>query len=244
MYSISRGLTRREYASYGLAGGAGWLGLTYVFYKSLIPGAVTIPIFLYFYFHRIGRNVYEKRLRQLRGQFGETIEMLSAALLTGHAIEPAIEEVCRQLGELEGEEAFMVKALRTMVRQIGVGATAEEVWRRFASDNELEEAEEFSRAFSMAKRSGASIPDMMRKVSEQLSLKIQTESQIETMIAGKRLEQSIMNLMPAGILMYVSLTSPDLLTVMYTTTTGRIVMTICLAVYIGAYLLASRLVGR
>lgn len=201
-----------------------------------------MPLFLFFYLKRAEESSYRKRIRRLRGQFGEAIEMLSAALLTGHAIEAAMSEVIGQLTELEGEDSFMVRTLCTMVRQISVGATAESVWRQFAAECELEEVKEFSRAFSMAKRSGASIPDIMRKVSDQLSLKIQTEEQIETMIAGKKMEQSIMNLMPAGILLYVSLTSPGLLEVMYTSFSGRVIMTVCLAIYIGAYLLAERIV--
>lgn len=229
---------------YGILGITGWCGLLYIFYRSLIPGAATAVIFLYFYFSEVRKRVYEKRQRQLRGQFKEAIEMLSAAMLTGHAMESAVLEVCRQLREMEGESAIMVRSMEIMVRQLQIGETAEAVWQQFADGCGLKEVREFAKAFSLAKRSGASVPDILCRVSEQLALKIQTEGQIETMLAGKRMEQNIMNLMPAAILLYVSLTSPELVEVMYTTWNGRVIMTFCLAVYIGAFLMAERLVKK
>ena len=58
------------------------------------------------------------------------------------------------------------------------------------------------------------------------------------------MEQRIMNWMPAGILAYVRLTSGDMMQIMYTTAVGRIMMTVCLAVYVGAFCLAEKMMGE
>ena len=68
-----------------------------------------------------------------------------------------------------------------------------------------------------------------------------TREEIETVLAGKRLEQRIMLLMPAAILLFVSLSSPDMLAVMYETWPGRGLMTVFLGVYAGAFVLALRM---
>ena len=115
------------------------------------------------------------------------------------------------------------------------------VWLSFADACEIEEVKEFAKAFALAKRSGASMPFILQKIASQLVLKVQTQSQIETMLAGKKLEQKIMNLMPVGILLYLSVTSPQLLSVMYETMTGKMIMTVCLFIYITAYLLSERI---
>ena len=59
--------------------------------------------------------------------------------------------------------------------------------------------------------------------------------EIETCLAGKVMEQNIMSMIPLLILVYVKLSSPDFLEVMYGNITGTAVMGICLAVYAAAY---------
>ena len=44
-----------------------------------------------------------------------------------------------------------------------------------------------------------------------------------------------------GILLYVRTASPDLLKIMYTTLTGNLIMTVCLAVYAGAYFWSEKI---
>ena len=61
------------------------------------------------------------------------------------------------------------------------------------------------------------------------------------MIAGKRAEQKVMNFMPSGILVYISITSSDMMKVMYESLIGRLIMTICLGVYILAYCLSEKM---
>jgi len=80
-------------------------------------------------------------------------------------------------------------------------------------------------------------------VTGLLTEQFAVEDQIRTMTAAKRYEQRIMDVMPVGILMYIRLTSPGLLTVMYTTWTGRLAMTVCLAMYAAAFLWAEKIIA-
>ena len=57
------------------------------------------------------------------------------------------------------------------------------------------------------------------------------EREIETSVAAKKYEQRIMSIMPGVILLYMQLTSPGFLDVLYTTAFGAVVMTACLLVY-------------
>ena len=50
-----------------------------------------------------------------------------------------------------------------------------------------------------------------------------------------------MNVMPFGIIGYLSAASPGFLDVMYETAAGRIIMTLCLLLCLGAWLLSDRL---
>ena len=225
---------------YGLAGAVVWYGLTYIFYHDFLAGSVSLVFFLFFFFQYVERLLHEKKLRGVRREFQEFVQLLSGALRTGHSAENAMAEAADQLAMMEGENAYMVGVLRMMLSKMSIGEPSEQVWLHFAEQCEIEEIKEFAKAFALAKRSGASMPFILQKIAAQLVLKVQTQQQIETMLAGKKFEQKIMNLMPAGILLYMSITSPQLLSVMYETVTGKLIMTVCLAIYIVAYLLSER----
>ncbi len=55
--------------------------------------------------------------------------------------------------------------------------------------------------------------------------------EIETVMAAKRLEMNIMNLVPFGILLYVGISSPEFLEPLYGNPVGAGIMTVALGVY-------------
>ena len=61
------------------------------------------------------------------------------------------------------------------------------------------------------------------------------------MLRGRQYEQRLMQVIPLAILFYMNQTSPEFFQVLYETGIGRIVMTVCLAVYVIAAALAKRI---
>ena len=66
-----------------------------------------------------------------------------------------------------------------------------QAWLSLTDVCEIEEVKEYAKAFVLAKRSGASMPFILQKIASQIVLKVQTQSQIETMLAGKKLEKRL-----------------------------------------------------
>ena len=78
---------------------------------------------------------------------------------------------------------------------------------------------------------------------KQVSRTSEENVQIQKQLDKKaRQKERIMNLIPLGILLFVRLTNPGFLDVMYATWLGRGMMSVCLALYGGAFLLAERIV--
>ena len=65
--------------------------------------------------------------------------------------------------------------------------------------------------------------------------KQETGREIETLLSGKQMEQTMMSVIPLFILAYVDLTSPGFLDAMYHNVTGAVIMALCLCVYLLAY---------
>lgn len=234
-------LTKGKIVWYGCIGTIGWFFISYIFYHSIWPAIVLEIVFLYFYFKQVRSCLRERQSRQLRREFQDTIQMLAMHLGAGHSIENAVTETSQQLCTVNGKQSFFARLLMVISKKIEIGIPVEAAWKEAAQHCGVEEVMIFARALELSKRSGASMTMILQKISQQMIMKIETRNQIDTMLAGKRMEQNVMNCMPAAILLYVSLTSPDLLQVMYDSISGRMVMTVSLAVYIAAYYLSIRI---
>ena len=82
---------------------------------------------------------------------------------------------------------------------------------------------------------------IFQDTAEKIRQKSDVEREIETVLAAKRTEQRIMDLVPFGILFYVGVTSPEFLQPLYGNLLGAFVMTLCLLGYATAFLLAEKI---
>lgn len=224
-----------------LALAVGAAGLTaYVFYRSaaaflilLLPAAF-LPRYL-----RLRRK--ERRQMQLERQFKEAINMLSAALSAGISVENAIVSCRKELEMMYGPEGMMTREFAYMARQLQMNRPAEELMNEFAGRTGLEDVENFARIFQIAKRSGGQLVPIIRRTAQVMDDRFQVKEELRTLTASRQYEQKIMNAMPFLMILYVDATSPGFFSVMYTTLTGRLVMTGCLAVYLLSCWLAAKI---
>lgn len=76
---------------------------------------------------------------------------------------------------------------------------------------------------------------------QTLGDKIDTQKEVDTMMASRRYEMKIMNLMPAGILLYLQISFRGFLDPMYGNAAGITVMSLCLAIYLAAVYLGRKM---
>ena len=79
------------------------------------------------------------------------------------------------------------------------------------------------------------------QTSHIIQEKAEGQQQTDTINTGKRLEQRVMVCMPLVITLYLRLTSPEYIDVLYGNVMGIIVMTICLLIYAAAVMLAQKI---
>lgn len=105
----------------------------------------------------------------------------------------------------------------------------------------IQDVDQFARVFAAAKRSGGELTDIISQTAGIIRDKIQVQEEIHTLTAARVFEQKIMNGIPFGIILYIDFTSPGFFHVMYETWLGRIFMTACLGIYVGAVFLAKKI---
>lgn len=215
--------------------------VSYLFYGTWICAILFSP-YLIRYIKSWEKQTIKKRQQTFRLQFKEAIQSLAAGLNVGYSVENALRETCKDLKGTHKKEDMIVKELTYMIRQMQMNVTAESVFHEFAMRVKDEDVQTFVTVFNMAKRSGGDTIEIIRNVVRQIGEKIDVEREIHTMISAKKMELQVMSIIPFAMIVYLRISFPEFLSVLYGNPAGIIIMSACLVVYLIAYEAGKRMV--
>lgn len=217
------------------------LFFAYFFYHNLWFSILLIPIGILFY-KQEAKKKEEKQKDELSREFREMIMSISANLQAGYAIENAIIEARKDMLVMYGEDSKIVKELHVIIKGIHNQVSVEELFVSFGKRSGISDIEDFGAVFAIAKRTGGDLNRIIASTAEVISKKIEVQNDIKMLIASKMMEQNIMNLVPFGIVFYISFTSKGFFDSMYGNLTGIFIMTACLLLYLFAYFLSQKMI--
>lgn len=233
--------TKKEAAKY-LAQSVCLCGaVDYLFYKSWWGMLAVIPA-AFFYMKWKKKQLIRERRKKLNYQFKDALNALSVAVQAGYSVENAVSACARDLERLYDKNEDILEEFHYIESQQKVSVPVEELFLDFGERSQVEDIENFASVFYTAKRTGGDMDKVIQKVARMLGDKIDVKREIETTLAAKKSEQAIMSLMPAGIILYLQVTSPGFLSVLYGNPFGICAMTICLGIYMAAYWLGRKIV--
>lgn len=212
----------------------------WILYKSawgLLLVVAILPMYRSYYI----KEQIASRKHEMLLQFKDGMQSVSVALLSGYSIENAWSEAEKELNELYGETAYMTEEMRQMNSGIRMNQPVEHLLCQFAARTGCEDIIGFSEVFGFAKRSGGNFARIIQNTVCHIAEKLEVEREIETVLAGKKMEQKIMNVIPVCLLAYLNLTSEEFLAPLYGNLFGVCVMTLAFVAYIGALILAERM---
>jgi tight adherence protein B len=209
----------------GVTGALAWL-----FFRSWKGMGLTAAAGIAFYIERTAR--YEKRQEdRLRSQCKDALLGVSAALSAGYALENAIGQARPGLVQLWGEESQLVKAWDRMEHGVELHIPVEQLFEELAGQLQLPEMTQLAGLLHVAKRSGGRMSSLFQTTATQLEEHLRVEADIQNRLTEKRMELSVMLLMPPGVLLYLQVCSYDMIASLYETLWGQCFMGGCLLVY-------------
>ena len=214
----------------------------YLFYRSWLVFAV-LWIFYPMYRNRKKQQMIRKRQDILCRQFKDSIQCAASSMAAGYSIENAFREAYAEMRMQYGKSAWMTEELRYISTCLSLNIPLEQLLHDFANRSGLEDVRSFCEVFVFAKRSGGDFIQIIHMTAARISEKNELMEAIQTEISGKRMEQKLMNLMPLFILLYVDVSFGGYLDGLYHNIPGVVVMTGCLSVYLGAYLLSEKIMS-
>ena len=212
-----------------------------LFYGSFIAGVIISPLSMLIYKER-KKQIIQRKTRQLEIQFKDMLISVSDALKVGYSFENAIRECYRDMCSIYGVDSVICGEIKIMISQIKLNIRTQEVVDNFAKRVDLKNAKLFSQIFHVAKSTGGNMTEIIKSVTDDIVLKETTRDEITASVTEKRMEQRIMSVIPIFIILYITVTTPGFLDVMYASVLGKLIMTGCIAAYVMAYLWGERII--
>lgn len=184
----------------------------------------------------------KKKEQEFRSQFGLSVQAMAAALAAGYSIENAVREAAKDTKAVLRKDSRIYQEFQRMIRQMELNQSIESIMWEFSQRIEQEDVHNFVIVFTAAKRTGGDSIAILRNAARDISEKIETEKEIQTILAAKQFEFKVMCIVPLGILLYMRMAFQGFMNVLYGNLFGVILMTVCLGIYAGAYYMGRKLV--
>ena len=216
------------------------LVLSYFFYRSFMAGVIIFlffPVFLIF----VKKYLLEQRKWKMTLEFKEMIRIIAVNLQAGSSAENTFRNAYPEIKYMFGEKSFMTKECEFIVRGLENNLVLENLVASFGERSCIEEIKDFSEVFSIAKRSGGNLKEIISDTTDVIDTKIEMKREFRTLISSKRFEHRLMCVIPFVILGYIGVTSPGYFDMLYGNMRGVMIMTVCLFVYLGAFLWGEKI---
>lgn len=241
-YSCYR-LKPHQHFLYTCQGASVLICVTYIFYHSLLLSLAVTPLAL-FYPKLKAEKLNTKRRRELSIQFRDTLYSLASSLMAGKSVEMAFKDVRRDLRLLYPDpQTPMLREIEIVICRLEMNEKLEDVLSDLARRAHLDDLDSFVDVFVISKRSGGNMVEIIRNTSAVIADKLQIKEEIATLLAQRQLEQRILAIMPAAMILLLSWATGDYMRPVFTTWTGRMAMTAAVLLLAAANLLAQKIMN-
>lgn len=213
----------------------------YFFYRSIWAGLILSPALLLFLKGK-KKELAGKRRQELQVQFKDAVLSVSASQKAGYSVENAFKEAYRDMAMLYGEESPICRELYRIGKGLDNNIVLEKLLYDFGCRSRLQDIMQFAEIFLIAKRNGGSMTEILSVTADTIEQKTAVDKEIEVLLSSRKMEQKIMNVVPFFIIFYINLTSRGFFDVLYHNPAGILIMTICLAAYLAAYIISRKIV--
>lgn len=217
--------------------------LAYFFYRSVWAMLPLAIVGVWFFRMEKGKKI-EKFRENLNIQFKECILSVASCLKAGYAVENAFVESRNDMKLLYGESSSIYTELECIRRGLIINITLEELLTDLGIRSASDDIMQFAQVFAIAKRNGGNLPEIIQTTAVLIGRRIDAKQEIRTLLSGRQMEQTIMKLMPFGILFYIGKSYPGYFDTLYHNWQGAAIMTGCLGIYLTAYVLGDKILKK
>ncbi|MFC0214686.1 type II secretion system F family protein [Paenibacillus chartarius] len=233
-------LTAKERMITVLVGGLMCGAISYVFFGSWVIVLLGLPCGFGLVRYRAAL-LRDRRVHTLRVQFKQALYSVSSSLGAGKSVEQAFADALQDMRLLYPQgTSLMIEELEVMLRKLKLGGTIEAAIADFSRRSGLEDARQFADVFSICKRTGGNLVEIVRRTSTIIGEKLEIEQDIAVLLAQKKFESKVLLAAPLVIVTVLRVTAAEYMAPLYEGG-GRITMSAALLALIGCFALTRRI---
>lgn len=184
----------------------------------------------------------EARLLRCAEQFREVLQSVVSSLRAGRSMPQALQQAYQDLHQIPGRRGdLMSDVLEQALSELSLGAPLDSVLQGMTRRIPLEEIRLFVDAVIISRVRGGNLVQVLLTLIRLNTERFQVRQEVRIQTAQKRLEGTVVSVMPVGMLLLLSFLAPDYMAPLTRTAGGQAVVGIGLFLVLAAYLYAQSL---
>lgn len=201
-----------------------------LFFNSIIAMVMMLPL-AYILIRRKKILCEQEELRKEKIQFADAIASVAGAMEAGYSIENAFYEAYKDMITMYGKNSKISNDFLYIVNKLKMNISLEQTLREYAEKSNIDEVTNLSDIICITKKSGGNIAKVMKGTKDMIYENEDLQREIEAVISSKKYENTIMQIMPLGMIGYLRLFSPGYMDICYESMAGRLMMCVILLLY-------------
>lgn len=194
--------------------------------------AVIITIVLSYFLWNNSVNRKQKYKKNIDKQIFELIRLFRNSIAAGESFVQSIESVSVQIKEPLSSE------FKEILNKVNMGIALDEALKISAQNIQNEQYGFFMDSLRLSYSTGIKLSDILLKIEESLSRKTTLSSKVEVLTSQVRFSGNIVSFIPFVILALMWIFEPGMISTLFTTTIGNIVLLISvLMILSGAFIM-------
>ena len=186
------------------------------------------------------KQIIDKRRKSLTAQFRDMLSGLTTALGTGANVIDSFISVREDMRVQYEEDAFILKELDIIIAGVDNNISIEELIYDFGVRSGIDDIKDFSDVFKITYRKGGNFREIIKNTNEILGDKLEINQEIETTVAGNKMEQKMMIAMPIILVAVIKMMSPDFAS-NFVTPVGIAATTVAIIMFVVSYFVAKKI---
>jgi len=167
-----------------------------------------------------------RRITTINAQLVETLQLISNSLRSGFAFTQSVEMTVRQVQSPIKDE------LERFLQDTQLGAKQEEALLRLVSRTGSYDVEMMVTTILVQKTTGGNLSEILDNVAETIRERERLQGEIRALTASQRLTGFILSIYPMFLLLLFTAMAYDLMSVLWTTELGRVLLAIALTLQV------------
>ena len=217
--------------------------VAYIFYRNIPLSVVISPIGLFYIPYRRKRQIIKRR-DALKQQFRDMLYSLSSSLMAGKTMESAMREVRGDLEILYPDpDTAIIREVDIILRKILLNETIDSALNDLAERSGIEDIDSFCDVLATCRKMGGNLVEIVKNTTNILGDKMEIKNEIDVLLAQRRFEKKVLNVMPIALILVLSMAAKDYIEPVFTTLTGKFVMSAAILLLALSWLISEKIMN-